>query len=161
MHTDVLFTDVHTDVVFADVQMCFGPIRSCDHDENNVHTRVPVYPKFKMAAIKLQFASLYSQICTNVAGIWYIHVKQRVLKWKFGSIHLIWRWQGITVSINQDFNLCLWSGWLPAMEDQGVENEGLAHLYGSKWAQINTVCTWDIPLWRSGLDNSIYLVKGF
>ena len=64
VHTDVVFTDVHTDVVLAHL----GLIRSHDHDNNDAHIRVPVYPKSKMAAGKLQsFVSLFSQIFLEYA----------------------------------------------------------------------------------------------
>ena len=68
LHTDVVVTDVHTDVV--DLQMCFGLIRSHDHNDN-VHTRVPVNPKSKMAAIvkyqvfKFMFTNMH-KCCWNM-----------------------------------------------------------------------------------------------
>ena len=55
MHTDVVFTDLHTEL---------GPIRSYDHNEDDVHMRVPV--KMATKSENFSFASLFSQIFTNI-----------------------------------------------------------------------------------------------
>ena len=65
LHTDVVLTDVHTDVVLADVQVYFGLIRSCDHNEDDVHMWVSVKMATRLKI--LVFASFFSQIFLKYA----------------------------------------------------------------------------------------------
>ena len=54
-------SDMHADVVPTDVQMCFGPITSCDHDEDvDAHTRHKFNQKSKwLPDLKSQFLQVY------------------------------------------------------------------------------------------------------
>ena len=71
---------LHTDVV---LRMCtqmywcedvfwsqLGPVRSCDHDKDDTHTS-----KIQNGCWQISVFQVYKFIFTNMARIWYIHVK--------------------------------------------------------------------------------------